>query len=198
MKFKRHKELEGKHALLAASRYHWINYTDERLFEYVDDVHAAVRGTKYHELAKRCVELGQKLPNTSQTVNLYVNDVIGYRMEPEVSLFYSEYAFGTADAISFRKEEVQYEGDLEPHFEQILRIFDLKTGKNEASAVQLVVYAALFCLEYNIRPFDIVLDLRIYQNDAVVPIEVDAEEVLHVMGRIKELSKLLAERLEEV
>lgn len=31
MNFKKHSELEGKHAFLSPSGYHWINYDDEKL-----------------------------------------------------------------------------------------------------------------------------------------------------------------------
>ena len=29
MDFNRHLDLEGQHAFLGASKYHWINYTDD-------------------------------------------------------------------------------------------------------------------------------------------------------------------------
>lgn len=191
MIFKKHSEVEGKHAVLSASKYHWLNYTDERLFEYVDNLSAAALGTKKHEYAKMAIELGLTQRNTRQTLCAYINDCIGHGMKPEVILYYSPWAFGTADAISFRRE------NIDGHDQMVLRIFDLKTGTSKVNGTQLAVYAAYFCLEYEIRPFDILFDLRIYQNDEIIEFDVDPEEIVHIMSRIKELSKLISERVEQ-
>lgn len=191
MIFKKHLEWDGKHSILSASKPAWLNYTDETLFDYVDNLSAAAMGTKKHEYARMAIELGIKQANTMQTLNSYINDCIGYRMRPEQVLFHSPYAFGTADAISFRKE-IPEGYDQEAH---ILRIFDLKTGTGKVSGTQLAIYAAYFCLEYEVRPFEIEYDLRIYQNDEIIQYEVDGEEIAHIMHRIKELSKLIAERV---
>lgn len=189
MRFNRHSEVEGKHALLSASKYHWINDDDDKLIARVEKANAAAHGSRLHAFAKECIELGQKLPNTMQTLNLYVNDCIGYRMQPEVVLFYTWYAFGTADAIQFRKEE-------DNNF--VLRIFDLKTGVSKASFTQLLAYAALFCLEYDVKPMTINYDLRIYQNDDVLMHETDPEEIAYVMDRYREADKLIKTYQEEV
>ena len=85
---------------------------------------------------------------------MYVNDAIGFKLRPEQILYYSPNCFGTADAIDLR-------GDL-------LRIHDLKTGKVPAHIEQLMIYAALFCLEYGIKPSDIDTELRIYQGDDIL------------------------------
>lgn len=188
MKFNRHSEVEGQHSFLSASKYHWINYEPDRLLESVANSRAAALGTRKHNAAKECIELGMKLQNTGQTVNMYVNDCIGYRMTPEVTLFYTYNAFGTADAISFRREE---EEGL------VLRIFDLKTGVSPTSGMQLKVYAAYFCLEYNVRPMEISYDLRIYQNDEIKFIETDPEEVVYIMDRIVESNKLIENAMKE-
>lgn len=74
-------------------------------------------------------------------------------MTPEQPLYFSDNCFGTADAISFRKNE--------------LRIHDLKTGSTPANLKQLEIYAALFCLEYNKDPTSIKIVLRIYQNNEI-------------------------------
>lgn len=189
MKFNQHSDVEGKHALLSASKYHWINDDPEKLLNRVAKANAAVLGTRKHQLAHDLISLGQKLPNTNQTMNLYVNDCIGYRMQTEVVLFYSWYAFGTADAIQFRKEE-----DGTP----VLRIFDLKTGSSPASFTQLMAYAALFCLEYDVKPMTIAYDLRIYQNDEVTMFETDPEEIAYIMDRYMESDKLIKAYQEEV
>lgn len=131
---------------------------------------AARRGTELHEFASEAIRLGIKLPKTQATMNSYVNDAIGYRMEPEQPLFYSVNCFGTADAITFRKNR--------------LRIHDLKTGVTPASGKQLLVYASLFCLEYGYKPFDISYDLRIYQNNEIQMVEVDPGGIAHIMDKI--------------
>ena len=95
----------------------------------------------------------------------------------EVVLFYSERFFGTADTICFR--------------DNILRIHDLKTGKNPVKMEQLMVYAALFCLEYNVKPGTIKFELRVYKNDMVDIWEPTAEDILPIMDKIVHLNKLL-------
>lgn len=189
MKFKKHSEVEGKHALLSASKYHWINDDPEELFARVSKANAAALGTREHAFAAEAIALGHKLENNSKTINAYINDCIGYKMDTEVVLFYTWYAFGTADAIQFRQEaDGRY----------VLRIFDLKTGTNKASFVQLMAYAALFCLEYDVKPMTIDYDLRIYQNDEIYFHETDPEEVAHIMDRYEEANKLIMQYNEEV
>lgn len=184
MHFNDHSELQGLHAFLSPSSYHWVNYTDEKLIERYRTHQAAQMGTRLHEFASEAVNLGVRLPKNGKTLNMFVNDVLGYRMKSEQPLFYSIYCFGTADAISFRND--------------LLRIFDLKTGTTKASLMQLKVYAALFCLEYGVRPAAIEYDLRIYQNDAIFTEDVDSTEIAHIMDRIitfdKYISELNAER----
>jgi hypothetical protein len=182
MIFNRHSDLAGKHALLSASKYHWINYEDERLVEMVEKSMDAARGTRLHALAAECISLGIKLPNTRQTLNMYVNDCIGYRMKVEQVLFYSYNAFGTADAISFS--------------DRLLRIFDLKNGVTPTKETQLEVYAAFFCLEYKVRPGEIEYDLRIYQHDDIYEFDTDPDRIAHIMSRIVEFDKLIEEMRE--
>ena len=170
MNFKKHSELEGLHAFLGASKYHWINYTDDKIAESYTKFIATLKGTQLHEFAAQCIKLGQKLPNSKKTLNMYVNDAIGYRMTPEQPLFYSENCFGTADAISFRNK--------------LLRIHDLKTGVTPASMNQLKIYAALFCLEYNYKPIDISIELRLYQDDDFLVHNPTADEIVPIMDRI--------------
>jgi hypothetical protein len=131
---------------------------------------AAQRGTELHEFAAEAIRLGIKLPRTTSTLNMYVNDAIGFRMIPEQVLYVSENCFGTADAISFNKLK--------------LRISDLKTGVTPTSEKQLLVYGAMFCLEYKVNPFDIVTELRIYQNDEVRLYDADPDEMMHIMDTI--------------
>lgn len=177
MDFNKHWHLEGKHAFLSASSYHWIRYDDEKLMATFMNAKAKQRGTELHNLAHDLIRLGVKLPNTKTTINQYVNDAIGFRMTPEQVLVYSDNAFGTADAISFRKNK--------------LRIHDLKTGEHKASFEQLEVYAAFFCLEYGIRPFDIDIELRLYQNDECSILIGDPDKITHIMDRLITFDKLI-------
>lgn len=183
MIFNKHNSLEGRHAFLSASKSSWVNYDEDKFDRVFVAAMAAQRGTELHALAHDLIRLGVKLPRTPATLNMYVNDCIGYRMTPEQPLFYSENCFGTADAISFRKNK--------------LRVSDLKTGVTEASPRQLLVYAALFCLEYKFRPFDIEIELRIYQNDEMRLYEADPDEVFHIMDKIISFNKRLIALKEE-
>jgi hypothetical protein len=170
MNFNKHSRLEGQHAFLSASKYHWVNYDECKLAASYSKYLAAQRGTEIHELACKCIKMGVKLQNTKKTLNMYVNDAIGYKMTPEQTLYYSENCFGTADAISFKKN--------------MLRIHDLKTGETPASPRQLEVYASLFCLEYNVKPQNIDLELRLYQSDEVLIHIPTIEDILYVMDKI--------------
>ena len=62
---------------------------------------------------------------------------------------------------------------------------------------QLEIYAALFCLEYKIKPGQIDMELRIYQNDEIIIHNPTAEDILPIMDQIvvqdKELSKFMNE-----
>ena len=73
MIFNQHSDLIGKHAFLSASKYHWINYDEEKIVEAYDKAMTAARGTRLHALAHDLISLGVKLPNTQQTLNMYVN-----------------------------------------------------------------------------------------------------------------------------
>jgi len=183
MLFNDHSSLEGQHAFLSPSNYHWINYDDEKLETRWRKARAHILGTQLHEFAHNAIKLGIKLPKSQKTLNLYVNDAIGYKMACEQALLYSDNAFGIADAISFRRNT--------------LRIHDLKTGVTPASFKQLHVYAALFCLEYNYSPFEINMELRIYQKNEVLIDFPDPDEIKRIMDRIVDFDikiELLKER----
>ena len=113
---------------------------------------------------------------------MYVNDAIGYKMTPEQILFYSPVAFGTADAISFR--------------DGMLRIHDLKTGLTPASVHQLEVYSALFCLEYDFKPSEIQMELRLYQSNEVLIHEPETDDILPVMDKIITFDKIISKLME--
>ena len=57
---------------------------------------------------------------------------------------------------------------------------------------QLYIYAALFCLEYKIKPDDISIELRLYQNDGVVCDNPNASDIYPIMDQIVRLDKLIA------
>lgn len=183
MNWNAHSSLLGAHAFLSPSGYHWLNYDEDKLDRVFFTTMAARRGVELHAFAHEAIRLGVKLPDVSKTLNLYVNDAIGYRMETEVCLYYSDNCFGHADSIGFRNNT--------------LRIHDLKTGVTEASIHQLEVYMALFCLEYRFRPFDIQADLRIYQNDAIQVLVPDPDVIVHIMEKIRYFDKRLAMLREE-
>lgn len=184
MLFNKHLHLEGTHAFLSASNSSWVNYDDEKLEARFTSAMAAQRGTELHALARDCIRLGVKLPDTQNTLNMYVNDAIGYRMIPEQTLFYSYNCYGTPDTIGFRRG--------------MLRIHDLKTGVTATSERQLKVYAALFCLEYEVKPMEIESELRIYQNNEIRVYDHDPDEITHIMSKIVMFDKRIEEIRAEV
>ena len=177
MNFNNHSNLEGQHAFLGASKYHWISYGEDKVAEAYRNFLATQKGTVLHAFAAQCIMLNQKLPKSKQTLNMYVNDAIGFKMIPEQILYYSDNCFGTADAILFRNN--------------FLRIHDLKTGKIPAHMEQLEIYAALFCLEYKVKPGDIEMELRIYQNNEILYHNPTAEEIVPIMDRIITFDKVI-------
>lgn len=177
MIFNRHENLEGLHAPFGASKHSWLRYDDEKAMEVYKNLKAAEMGTIFHEWAKNTINLGIKQPRSKKTLYSYVNDAIGFKMSPEVVLYYSDYFFGTADSISFRNK--------------FLRIHDLKTGVIPAHMEQLEIYAALFCLEYKIKPGDISIELRLYQNDEVLVANPEADDILPIMDKIVHLNKII-------
>ena len=64
MNFNNHSRLEGCHAFLGASKYHWINYSEEKIAEAYYKALSVQRGTELHDLEARLIKLGQKLPKS--------------------------------------------------------------------------------------------------------------------------------------
>ncbi len=184
MQWNKHYSLEGRHAFLSASQYHWLNYDDDKLVDRYLNFKATQRGTELHALAAKHIELGIKMPKTKKTFDQYVNDAIGFGMDPEVLLYFSDNCFGTADAISFKKD--------------FLRIHDLKTGVTPASIKQLEIYAALFCLEYEVEPGNIGMELRLYQNNEVIITNPEADDIFPIMDRIISFDKVIEKLKSEV
>jgi hypothetical protein len=115
---------------------------------------------------------------------MYINDAIGFKMQPEQPLVYSANCFGTADAIAYDEKH------------KVLRIHDLKTGEIPAHMWQLKIYAALFLLEYGRKlginsPEEISIELRIYQSGEVLVETPPPEETAEIMAKIIESDKII-------
>jgi len=179
VKFNKHINLDGSHAFLSPSKHTWVGYDDEKMESVFANWRLSQLGTELHELAAKMINLRVKLPKTNKTLNMYVNDGIGYRMDTEVCLFYSFNCFGTADSISFHNN--------------FLRIHDLKNGRTLASIQQLRIYTAIFCLEYGYNPKDIDIELRIYQLDEVLVETPEPDDILYIMDKITMFDKRINE-----
>jgi hypothetical protein len=183
MRFNNHRNLSGLHATFSPSQSAWLRYDDEKAMKVYANRKAAEMGTRLHQWAKDTIDLGRKQPRSKDTLCAYINDAIGFKMATEVVLFYSDRFFGTADAICYRNG--------------VLRIHDLKTGEKPASIEQLEVYAALFCLEYHMKPSEIDIQLRLYQNGEVVCHNPTAEDIVPIMDKIVHLDKMFRKLEEE-
>lgn len=207
MTWNNHSKLEGSHAFLSASKYTWINKTDEELIQLYTNSYAQSIGTLLHAYAADSIKFREKLRKTDirgvkfdlmrsgipenvidiggifPTLMEYVNDAIDYRMDPEVVLYYSDLCFGTADAIQFTKNK--------------LRIHDLKTGVKAAKMDQLMIYASLFFLEYGFKPEKVPTELRIYQSGEVLVYQPEPEEIASMMAAIIDKDRVLQKMKEE-
>lgn len=184
MQFNAHYHLRSKHAFLSPSRHHWMRYSEEKLVSSYNASQDIIRGTELHNFAAKAIELGIRLPKTKSALNMFVNDAIGFRMNPEQVLYFSDNAFGTADAISFR--------------DNLLRIHDLKTGSSRVYMDQLMIYAAFFCLEYLEDPERIDIQLRIYQGKEIILHEPQADEISFIMRKVKAFDAVINELKDSV
>lgn len=212
MNFRKHSELEGKHAILSASSWRWINDDPEALVKRLCSQYLQSIGTILHDIARKHIKHRIKLNKYDKknvmlelvelgvpafvidTINFdsmyenlmrYVNDCVSFKMSPEVVLSYGRYFFGTTDAIRYDEES------------RFLRIHDLKTGTTPAHMEQLMIYVALFCLEYAIKPASIQVELRIYQGGEIILHEPTAEEITHVIDQILKHDTLMTKLREE-
>ena len=215
--FNNHDALRGTHALFSPSQSAWLRYDEEKIVDKIRSQYRAPIGSEIHEYAAQQILLNHKKSNVRtivheienyiytkysflnngtineygetllknisympkevyETVKFYINDGIGYKMVVEQPLVYSEHIFGTADTIVFR--------------DNLLRIHDLKTGSHEARMEQLETYAALFCLEYAIKPSDIEIELRLYQIDQMTIHKPTVEDLLPIMDSIVTIEKI--------
>lgn len=204
MQFTQHLDLKGKHAPFGASKFYWTNYSVDQIRGYLVSQYSQQIGTVLHDYAAKHILykirlnktgknevlfylLSNGIPSYAIDVNAfydnltnYISDGIGYRMHPEVVLRYSDVCFGTTDAISFDEKNHK------------LRISDLKNGVTPAHFEQLLIYEALFWLEYKdylkkygikeIGDFD--SELRIYQNNEVALKIPEVQEIQYFVDKI--------------
>lgn len=206
MNFNRHFAQEGKHAILSASSWRWINDDKDSLVKRITSSYAQSIGTILHGLAYRHIKyrikmnkydkknvmlelLSNGIPGIVidsidfdrmfENLMAYVNDGVGFKLSPEVVLYYSDNFFGTADAIGFNEND------------RILRIHDYKSGVIPAHIEQLEIYAALFCLEYRFKPHEIDTHLQIYQGADVLYHNPEPGEIKEIIDKIVEYDKFL-------
>lgn len=209
MKFNQHKELEGKHAFLGASNYHWLNYDNAILEERFYNQFSQIIGTAIHQLAHDCIVSRTKLskhdvrlieltlykafvPRAAYDPNYilenlvpFVNDAIGFHMASEILLYYNPWCFGTTDAIGFDEKN------------KILRIHDYKSGVSPTNLKQTYIYAALFCLEYNYDPRMLnLIECRIYQSMEVLIDQPSGDVIYDIMELIKHNTAMIQGYLE--
>ena len=175
------------HAIFSPSQPSWLNYSDEQTIERYCNAKAKEMGTRLHSWAAETIALNIRQSRSHKTLNMFINDAIGFRMTPENDItyptrfVYSEFFFGTCDAYSYNNG--------------VLRIHDLKTGKGPVHPEQLEIYAALFYLQEKMDPYKNQTILRIYQNDDVLEWEPEAERIKGIMDLIVKRDKLLREYL---
>lgn len=217
MNFNKHLELRGQHALFSPSQSSWLRYDDDKIRDRIKNQYRTALGTELHEYVAQQIVLNHKVTNLRsvvsgienyiytkyriadetkgssfgtvllnnvgnlpkevfETARMYINDGIAYRMTVEQPLVYSEFIFGTADTIAFR--------------DNLLRISDYKSGDHPASMDQLMTYAALFFLEYTIKPRDVKTELRIYQGGDINFAEPETDEIEDVMAAIINVNRI--------
>lgn len=206
MTWNMHSNLIGKHALFNPSGVTWLNYSTEedgleQIFQRYRAQYATLIGTTMHEYAEKRIRYRLRMTKSDKNSVLmylldkgipisvidmdymfdnlyhYVNDAIGFRMDPEVILFYSDNCYGTTDAIYYRNKE--------------LRIHDYKSGRSVPHIEQPLIYAGLFCLEYGVKPKEITTNLRIYHAEEVLESTPEPEQIESVMTQIIALDKIV-------
>ena len=65
----------------------------------------------------------------------------------------------------------------------------MKTGDVPAHMEQLLIYAAYFCIEYNVKPGTIEIELRIYQHNEILYHNPTAEDIAPIMDKIITFNK---------
>jgi len=178
MEWNKHYDLAGKHAFLGASQHSWLNYTPAKMEQVYLNNLKKQEGTELHALASSAIKHRVKLAPLKKALNLFVNDALGFGMQSEQVLFYSDNCFGTADAIQFK--------------DGLLRVHDLKTGDGPVvHFYQLDIYSALFCLEYDVDPLKIHFVERLYQGNKFTENVPDPNDIRIVMDKIEEFDKVI-------
>ena len=196
-----YSNLKGSHALISpSSSFRWLDYDEDHIVDAIYSTFATKRGTALHELACKMIKYNIKMnksdrhmvqmslmeanippsvmdiPSAMDVLVPYVNDCIGFRMDPEVVLYFSDYCYGTTDAISYD--------------EGMLRIHDLKTGTTPPHIEQLMSYAALFSLNYNESPKKFQTELRIYKKDEILVHNPSSDEIQAYIDKIKKVNEI--------
>ena len=224
--FNDHSNLDGKHALFAPSQSTWLRYDNDKIIEKVCNQYRTTLGTEIHDFAASQIELRHKYTSLREltrsvenyiyckykylnenlivgdypkklmahlnnipkevfeAVKFYINDGVGFRMNTEQCLYFSDNCFGHADTISFKND--------------FLRIHDLKTGSTPAHIEQLEIYAALFCLEYKVKPSTIQIELRLYQWDGIEMENPTAETIMDIVDKIIANEKIVQDLEKEI
>lgn len=198
----------GEHALFSPSQMSWVNdQSDNDILDRYNRGLAKDIGTIVHSIAKKCIQSNTKFSRSAAksliTMELvsngiprsafdaeslatnfvnYVVDAIGFSMIPEKELYFSEWCYGTADAIMVDTTR------------KILRIHDLKTGMIPAKFLQLEIYTALFFLDmgaFSFTPEEYNVELRIYQGGEIAEEYPTAEVIVPIMDSIKWHSEVM-------
>lgn len=203
-----------EHALFSPSQPAWLNYDDEQLISAFCNSHRSELGTEMHEWASVQIKLRNKVSGIKEvhkgvkthifekydkspeyrdmllenidylpteiypTIKLFVNDCIGFRMDSEMRVTYSDLLWGTTDAIRCH--------------DNILQVFDLKTGSKPAKETQLYTYAALYCLQEHIKPDTLdAVETRIYQNGDVFMDNPPSDIIYDIMHKIVHVDSVI-------
>lgn len=213
MNFNKHYDKEGQHAIFSASSWRWLNDDNESLLKRLCANYAQSIGTILHAIAYKHIKylikmnkydkknvilelLANGIPGVVidmmdmdtvfENLMTYVNDGVGFKMHPEVLLYYSDNFFGTTDAIHYNENT------------RFLRIHDYKSGVTPAHMEQLEIYAALFCLEYRIKPSELNgAELRIYQNKEVLYHNPEPDDIFAIAEKIVSFEKFLNQLRQE-
>ena len=75
----------------------------------------------------------------------------------------------------------------------MLKVFDLKTGMVPAHVEQLLIYNALFCLEYKYEPKHLDIEDRIYQTGQIIAVQPDPNDIKAICNQIIEFDSIINE-----
>ena len=182
MEWNDHWRLEGRHATLSPSGYHWLNYDADKMRRVTWNNYSKEDGTKMHELASNMILYNIMPEDNENALNQFVIDALTMFKEPmssEILLYYSDECFGTADAIYYNEDK------------QHLQVHDLKTGVSKPSFKQLWIYCALFCLEYGYKPEKMTFECRLYQLGAMDIDNPQPKQIRSIMKQIVEMSNVI-------